>query len=163
MECPRENGSSAELMVAYTAGVLEASAQIAFERHMAVCEACRQMAAEQKAVWDALDAWRPAPISADFNTKLYQRISQDAAVAWWQRPFRLNWSWALRPAVPVAAACAALMIAFLVKEPLTTHQTAVSVEQKVSIEQVERALDDMDMLKQMSLTAPAEGQSTEQI
>ena len=163
MECPRENGSSVELMVAYTAGMLEASTQIEFERHMAACEGCRKLAAEQKAVWDALDAWTPAPISADFNAKLYQRISEEAAIAWWRRPFRLNWSWALRPALPVAAACAAIMIAFLI-EPLSTHHSQTPMpQQKVSIEQVERALDDMDMLKQMSLTTPAEGKATERI
>jgi len=163
MQCPRENGSSAELMMAYTAGALEPSAQIELERHMVACEDCRKMAAQQKAVWDALDAWRPAAIPADFNDKLYQRIAEEAAVAWWQRPLRFNWAWGLRQALPVAAACAAIMVAFLVKEPLPAHLSPVPAEQKVSIEQVERALDDMDMLKQMSLTAPAEGPATERI
>jgi anti-sigma factor RsiW len=150
-------------MMAYTAGALEPSVQIEFERHMAGCEGCRKIAAEQRAVWDALDAWKPVTISADFNDKLYKRISEEAAVAWWQRPLRFNWSWGLRPALPVAAACAAIMVAFLVKEPLPAHRSPVPAEHKVSIEQVERALDDMDMLKQMSLTAPAEGHSTERI
>ena len=163
MQCPRENGSSAELLIAYAAGALEASAQIEFERHMAVCDGCRNLAAEQKAVWDALDDWRPAPVSADFNQKLYERISQEAAIRWWERPFHLDFLWAFRPAVPVAAACAAVMAVFLIMQPLTTHPTPAPAEQKVSIEQVERALDDMDMLKQMSLTAPVEGQATERI
>ena len=163
MQCPRENGSSAELMMAYTAGALEPSAQIELERHMVSCEGCRAMAAEQKAVWDALDAWRPATISADFNDKLYQRISEEGAVAWWQRPFRFNWSWGLRPALPVAAACAAIMVAFLVQEPTPAHRSPLPVEKKISIEQVERALDDMDMLKQVTVSAPAEGHASERI
>lgn len=158
MQCPRENGSSAELMIAYTAGALEPSAQIEFERHLAVCQECREKALEQKAVWDALDDWKPAAISSDFNARLYRRIAQEESVAWWQRPFRFSGSWGLRPVLPVAAACAAIMVAFLVKEPVPAHPSQVPVEQKVSIEQVERALDDMDMLRQMSLTpAPAEG------
>jgi anti-sigma factor RsiW len=163
MECPRENGTSVELMMAYTAGTLEPEAQIALDRHMSVCQDCRDMAAEQKAVWDALDAWKPAPVSADFNARLYQKISEAEVAPWWQRLFRINWSWVLRPAVPVAAACATLVIAFLVKAPAVTHSSPVSSQQKVSIEQVERALDDMDMLKQISVPAPAEGPSTERI
>ena len=163
MQCPGENGSSAELMMAYTAGALEPTAQIELERHMVTCESCRQIAAEQKAVWDALDTWRPEAISPDFNDRLYQRISEEAAVAWWQRPFRFNWARGLRPALPVAAACAAIMVAFVVKEPVRTHRMPAPAEQKISIEQVERALDDMDMLKQMSLTAPAEGPAGERI
>jgi anti-sigma factor RsiW len=163
MECPRENGTSVELMMAYTAGTLEPEAQIALDRHMSVCQGCRGMAAQQKAVWDALDEWKPAPVSADFNARLYQKISERETAPWWQRLFRIEWSWVLRPAVPVAAACATLMIAFLVKAPAVTHNSPVSSQQKVSIEQVERALDDMDMLKQISVPAPAEGPSAERI
>ena len=146
--------------MAYTAGALEPSVQIELERHMVGCEDCRRIAAEQKAVWDALDAWRPATISADFNDRLYRRISEQGAAAWWLRPLRFNWG--LRPALPVAAACAAIMVAFLVKEPPRAHRP-LAAAQKVSIEQVENALDDVDMLKQMSLTVPVEGHATEPI
>lgn len=162
MQCPRENGSGVESIVAYTAGLLEASEQIEFERHMAVCEGCRRMAVEQKAVWDALDVWKPAPISPDFNQKLYQRIAEDAKTPWWRRAFHLDWSWALRPALPVAAACAAIVVAFVV-EPAAKHHAITPVQQKISIDQVERALDDMDMLKQMSLTTPVEAPATKRI
>jgi anti-sigma factor RsiW len=151
-------------MMAYTAGALEPSTQIELERHIDLCERCRSMAAEQKAVWDALDAWRPASISADFNERLYQRIYAEEKVAWWRRPLRVDWSWMFRPAMPVAAACAAIMIAFLVRGPVPAHHSPVPVEQKqISIEQVERALDDMDMLKQISLSAPAQAHASERI
>src|SRR5712691_4497096 len=137
MECPRQNGTSVELVMAYTAGTLEPEKQIALDRHMSVCPGCRDMVAGQRAVWEALDAWKPAPVSADFNARLYQRISEEAAVAWWRRLFRVNWSWVVRPAVPVAAACAALAIAFLVRGPAAPAGSAVAAQQKVSIEQVE--------------------------
>ena len=163
MECPRQNGTSVELVMAYTAGTLEPEKQIALDRHMSVCPGCRDMVAEQRAVWEALDAWKPASISTDFNARLYQRISEEAAVAWWQRLFRVNWPSIFRPAVPVAAACAVLVIAFLVKSPAVRQSSPIATQQKVSIEQVERALDDMDMLKQINLPAPAAGQSTERI
>jgi anti-sigma factor RsiW len=163
MQCPRLNGRSAELMMAYTAGTLEPEVQIELERHLSGCEDCGAMAAQQKAVWEALDDWRPATVSADFNDRLYQRIAADDAASWWRRAFAIDWSWMFRPAVPVAGACAALMIAFLLKEPVAPHHSTAPLAQKVSIEQVERALDDMDMLKQMSVTVPAEGQTTDRI
>jgi anti-sigma factor RsiW len=162
MECPRQNGTSVELVMAYTAGTLEPERQIAMDRHMSECAGCRDMVAEQRAVWEALDAWKPAPISVDFNARLYQRISEEAAVAWWQRLFRVNWSSIFRPAVPVAAACAVLAIAFLVKSTAVTPSSPIATH-KVSIEQVERALDDMDMLKQIAVPSPAAGKSTERI
>jgi anti-sigma factor RsiW len=163
MQCPRLNGRGAELMMAYTAGTLEPEVQIELERHVSSCEGCREMAAQQKAVWEALDDWRPAPVSADFNDRLYQRIAAEEAAGWWRRPFQMDWSWMFRPAVPVAGACAALMIAFLLKEPVAPRHSTTPLQHKVTIEQVERALDDMDMLKQMSVTGPAEGQATERI
>jgi len=163
MECLRKNGKSDELVMAYTAGTLEPETQIAMERHMSECQDCRDVAARQRAVWEALDEWKPEPVSPDFNARLFQRISEDAAVAWWRRPFRYNWSWLFRPAVPVAAACAALILAFLINPSTPKHQTPVSPQQGVSIEQVERALDDMDMLKQITVASPAESKAAERI
>ena len=55
------------------------------------------------------------------------------------------------------------MIAFLLKDPVAPRHSTAPLQHKVTIEQVERALDDMDMLKQMSVTGPAEGQATERI
>lgn len=156
MECPRDRD---ERILAYTAGTLEPGAQIEFERHLAECEACRSLAADQRAVWESLDCWKPAPVSPDFNARLYRAIGEEAKLPWWQRLARTDWRWVFRPAMPVAAACAALAIGFLIKQPIATHYAPAS-DQKVSIEQVERALDDMDMMKQMSLTAPPAGQDT---
>ena len=163
MECLRKNGKGDELVMAYTAGTLEPETQIAMERHMSQCQDCREMTARPQAVWAALDDWKPAPVSPDFNARLFQRISEDAAVAWWRRPFRYHWSWLFRPAVPVAAACAALVLAFLINPSAPKHEAPTSSQQGVSIEQVERALDDMDLLKQISAPAPAEGKSAERI
>ena len=163
MQCLRKNGKGDELVMAFTAGTLEPEAQIALERHLPECEECRTLVAQQKAVWDAMDEWKPVPVSPDFNSRLMQRISEDAAVAWWRRPLRFNWSWLFRPAIPVAAACAALVLAFLINPSAPKHESPVSPQQGVSIEQVERALDDMDMLKQISAPTPAESKAAERI
>ena len=163
MECPLKSGKAFELMMSYTAGTLEPEKQIELERHLPICEECRKAAAAQKAMWEALDVWRPAAISDDFGARLYQRIAEEEASPAWRMLFRMPWGSLFRPAVPVAAACGALMIAFIVKDPLIRHHSSSTVQQKISIEQVERALDDMDMLKQLSAPAPAEGQASERI
>jgi hypothetical protein len=58
--------------------------------------------------------------------------------------------------MPVAAACAVLIVAFLVKDsgPFVTPQQ--QAQPKLQIEQVESALDDMDMLKQVGVEAAIE-------
>ncbi len=163
MECPQKSGHGSALFLSYTAGTLEPAKQIELERHLPICEACRKTAADQKAVWDDLDAWRPAAISEDFNARLYRRISEEDAAPAWRKLLRLPWGSLVRPAVPIAAACAALAVAFLVKDPLMRHNSPSTLPQKISIEQVERALDDMDMLKQLSAPAPAEAHASERI
>ncbi len=163
MQCPKENGNAAELMIAYVAEALEPATQIALERHIAVCADCRDMAARQKTVWDALDHWKPAPISPDFDEKLYHRIAQEEQQGWWRCLASANWSWALRPAMPVAAACAALIVAFLIRGPLSDRDAAPQVQPQVSIEQVERALDDVDLLKQLTPASPVEESAGERI
>jgi len=50
--------------------------------------------------------------------------------------------------MPVAAACAVLIVAFLVKNAGLSSGAQQPGQPQLQIEQVERALDDMDMLKQ---------------
>jgi anti-sigma factor RsiW len=162
MECPLENSSGAELMVAYGAGALSPETEAALETHLAVCVKCREMAAAQKAVWSALDVWTPVPVSANFDQQLYQRIAAEERGAWWRRLFRANWSW--RPAMPVAAACAVLIAAFLLKSPAPKEQPQSENPPKLQIEQVEHALDDIDMLKQLGVESVSDkARSSEQM
>jgi anti-sigma factor RsiW len=164
MECPRQN---TEAILAYTAGTLEPAAQIDLERHLLTCERCRTIAAQQKELWHALEVWKPEPVSVDFDEKLRVRITEDAQTTWWQRLVRYQWSWTLRPAIPVAAASAAILVGFLIRPSLTPADKVDASYRggvKVSIEQVERALDDMDMLKQMGLaSAPSDQQVKQKI
>jgi len=151
MECPRHK---AELILSYAAGTLDPSAQIEFERHLATCESCRQLLMRQQTVWDALDGWRAAPISSNFSETLFERIAEHEKATWWRRIVEYRWSRMWRPAMPIAAASAAILIAFLVNDPVQTPNFGGSSEPAVSMEQVERALDDMDILKPLS-TSPA--------
>ncbi len=157
MLCPQQNERGAEVLIGYSAGTLQPQAQLEFERHLSVCEKCRDLEAEQQAVWETLGEWRPTPVAAQqFDKRLYARIAREAALPWWRRALRANPSFAFRSIVPVAAACTALAVTFLVKEPAMRYSVQNNDRQKVSIEQVERALDDMDMLKQMSFAASSE-------
>jgi anti-sigma factor RsiW len=146
MECPNKKGNDIELIVAYAAGTLDPANETEFERHLESCASCRELAAAQRAVWSALDALPPLPVSSNFDARLYQRIAEEQHSPWWQRLFRADWSW--RPAMPVAAACAVLVFAFLVKNSGPSITPQQQVQPQLQIEQVERALDDMDMLKQ---------------
>ena len=161
MECPIKHGEGAELMIAYGAGTLAPETELALERHIQVCAKCREIAQAQKEVWSSLDTWTPAPVSPTFDERLYQRIAAEEQSKWWRRLFHANWSW--RPAMPVAAACAALVAVFLLKGPAGDQQIPSQTPPKPQIEQVERALDDMEMLKQLSVAVPEPASSPEKI
>ena len=164
MECPK-NGDSAELIIAYTAGTLDAGTAAVFERHLESCASCRQMALEQRVVWSALDEFPPVQVSNTFDAKLYKRIAAEQQSAVWLRDWPQRWLRAerpWRPAMPVAAVCVMLIVAFFVKNSGTVSAPPEQTQPKLQIEQVERALDDMEMLKQAGVeftlekTAPRE-------
>jgi hypothetical protein len=146
MECPQKAGDGGDLMIAYAARRLCPTDEAALEHHLEMCPSCRELAATQRVVWSALDELTPLPVSSNFDAKLYQRIVDDRQDAWWQRLFQVHWSW--RPAMPVVAASGILIVAFMVKNLQPSITSAPQPPPKFQIEQVERALDDMDMLKQ---------------
>jgi anti-sigma factor RsiW len=149
MGCPTEDDEGEELILAYGARTLAPEQQIELERHLGTCASCREKAEAQRAVWAALDAWTPTVVSPNFDDRLFRRIASEEQSAWWQRLFAGNWSW--RPAVPVTVASAALIAAFLLKSPLLRTEPQSDAQPKLQIEQVEHALDDMDMLKQLGV------------
>lgn len=159
--CPLKIGNAAELVLAYGARTLAPDRAAAFERHMLSCAGCRELAAAQQAVWSALDAWTPEPVSSNFDEKLYRRIVAEEQSPWWRRLFRANWS--LRPAMPVAAGCGVLIAAFLLRGPQPNPAPQSPSPPKLGIEQVERALDDIDMLKQLGVESLSPVRSQEKI
>jgi len=148
MNCIIENGANAELLLAYCARKLDAETTAILERHMEICPACREFAGNQRAVWAALDGWEAAPVSADFDRRLYQRIEQE--VSWWDlliRPFRPMF---VQQGLPImAAACVMLMAVGLMRQPSvlqTVPQNESAQLESVQPEQVEHALETMQML-----------------
>lgn len=158
MECPIQSNGRMDDLVAYGARNLPVADEARLERHLADCAECRAVAEAQRSVWSALDAWEPRAISPDFDAKLYARIADDEKRPWWNRLFADGWSW--KPAMPVAAACAALIAAVLIRGPVVdfsrdASKPAMSQQNAVDLEQVERALDDIDMLSQLGVVPPA--------
>jgi anti-sigma factor RsiW len=130
MKCPLQFEESSELIVGYGARTLDPDTAIAFERHVGCCEACREAAALQRAVWTALDEWHALPVSTDFDQRLSARIADTKT--------RARWRWRLL--LPISA-CVALCAVLLVRQPAAAPPPP--------IQQVQHALDDMDLLNQI--------------
>ena len=155
MFCPIQSKDNAEVLLAYTNRALDPDTMAVLERHMESCAECRRVAETQRAVWAALDAWDAMPVSSEFDSRLYRRIEEEEHKGWWRKVFRpmppLSW----KPAVPVAAACMTLLAIFLLRAPDPTNCTpAGRTEAALDAEQVERSLEDLEMLQ--VLTKPAQ-------
>ncbi len=164
MTCSMENRE--ERLLDYVAGSLNAPDAALLEKHLEICPACHEFVKGQRFVWDALDLFDPAPVSAAFDHRLHEQIAQ---TSWWDRlvasvstPFRTPSL--IRQGLPLAAAAALLVAAVIVWErpaPVPTPRpAALSAEgETLQPEQVERALDDMEMLREFNhlvVTQPAQ-------
>ena len=157
MNCPIESRNP-EMLVAYAAGELDLETARAVEQHLDGCANCRAKAADQAAVWNALDAWEAPPVSPDFNRRLYGRIEQGVPISWWERLTRPFRPMPLRQALPLAATAALLLMAGVILQhsgPLAP--AAVPPSQTVRADQVESTLDDLDLLRQFGAANSAEG------
>jgi len=161
MGCPIEDAGD-ELIIAYGARTLGPEQQREVEQHLEICTRCRDLAEAQRAVWSALETWPTAVVSENFDERLYRRIAEERQNSGWR-----SWlpaAWSVRPAVPVGVACAALIAAFLLNDPTLRPRSQSSNQPKLEIEQVEHALDDMDMLTQLGVeSAPDKAAILEKI
>lgn len=151
MVCSLQNKKGEQILLDYCAHTLEPAQAIEFEKHMESCADCRRVVEAQSEVWQLLDRWRPAPLPADFDARLYARIAQEAATPVWRQWLRRMFQPAVpvsiwKPAVPIAAACALLVFGFLVRTPVVTEPSQHIRAEKVDIEQVETTLEDLDLL-----------------
>jgi hypothetical protein len=158
MNCPLETRENAQLLLDYCTRKLEPESLSVLERHIAVCTACRRFASGQRAVWQALDTWEAAPVSSDFDRRLYRRI--EARVSWWDLLLRPFTTVTLRRGLSAAAmTCLLLVAGILLERPAVSPATApsdVAQVDSVQPEQVERALDAMEMLNEFSRHVRAE-------
>jgi hypothetical protein len=114
---------------------------------MQVCPECAQFRDSQTALWNALDEWDSSPVARSFDEDLAGRIALTGRDPLWMRAgaWIAEVSWA--PAVPALAAAALWVFLF---RPAPPPQTA-SVPDALEVEQVERVLEDLDMLRQLPL------------
>ena len=152
MNCPLETTETANVLLDYCARKLSAEDTAVFERHAELCPACRQFADEQRAVWNALDSWEPAPVSPGFDARLYRRL--ETGDTWRERL-----SAAFRPVLAhrgilaAAAACLLLVTGVLIErsgKPVPVPATPDSALVEVQAEQLEKALDAMDVLSEFN-------------
>jgi Putative zinc-finger len=159
MKCPLETAETAELLLEYCARTMSPESTAILERHIALCPACRNFAEGQRAVWEALDSWEATPVSADFDRHLYSRIENDQS--WRERMWRV-----LRPlfayrGIPAAATACLLVTAGVVMLDRSDGPVAPPVNPQAAVmdvqaEQVETALDAMDMLSEFNRKANPE-------
>jgi len=153
MNCPIVEEKT-ELLVAYTAGELDADTARELREHLADCEACQAMAVDQAAVWKALDAWEAPPVSADFDQRLYRRIEEGAPLSWWDRLTRAFRAMPLMQVVPLTVSAALLLTVGLLLEYPVPHAPVRRSAEFVHANQVEKTLDDLDLLGQFNTTEP---------
>jgi anti-sigma factor RsiW len=154
MDCPIKTQQNKESLLDYSAGRLDRPQAGMVEEHVETCAECARFLAEQRAVWEALGAWEPAEISTDFNRRLYRKIDQ-AKPAFWLN--RLLW----RPLVPLAAACLLIAASVALHTPTATvvPENSQAHAESVEPEQVERTLDDLQMLRELALTPSSEAKT----
>jgi anti-sigma factor RsiW len=156
MDCPIKTQENREWLLEYSAGRLDRARTAMIEQHVEACPACARFVEEQRVVWAALGRWESPELSADFDRRLYQRIDQAQPSSRLRRWFQPLW----RPMVPVAATCLLIVAGVMLHTPTASVNPVHSVE-SVEPEQVERTLDDLQMLRELSM-APAQEANTSQ-
>lgn len=162
MTCPlqTDNANNADVLLDYCARSLDAERKAMLEKHMESCADCREMARAQSQVWSAMDLFDAEPVSIDFDRKLYARIAEMDRVPAWERfwtPVReyLQGQPGWKPVLSVAAASAVFFVVIAVQnggEPQVTEVPAAVID----VEQAERALEDIEMLRLFDASVPSD-------
>jgi anti-sigma factor RsiW len=150
MECLIQAKSGAQTLLDYCSGALGPAAAAEVERHAEVCDGCRRMVDAQRQVWESLDQWTAPAVSQDFNTRLYARIARENEAPRWRQWIRRITQpvlpYALWKPAALAAAGAVLAVGFLVHVPRPVATTPQMSTDRVDIQQVANALEELDVL-----------------
>jgi hypothetical protein len=155
MRCPVQDGHP-ELWLEYCARTLDPGTAALLSHHMDSCRDCRRLAEAQQFVWSALDSWKPPRISRSFDDVLFTTIAADQITRQRNRRFGDVRNW--RPALPIAVACGLMTLMFLLPRSREVQQGPVLLneathEDVIDAEQLDRAVEDMEMLRQFSTVA----------
>jgi anti-sigma factor RsiW len=165
MSCLMKSEEHAGRLLGYCAGELNAEAAGEVELHLKSCPECAAAVSAQAAVWKALDSWQPAPVSPDFDRRLFARIESEQAAPWWER----GWERAgaaineflrpmfAQPAFPLSVAVIVIAAGFVLDHPAKVASpgsgpVAAHVS-SIELDQVEASLEDMEMLHQFDATS----------
>jgi anti-sigma factor RsiW len=154
MHCPLLAGETQEVLLDYAAGRLDRGRSASLEKHAESCPACAAWLAGQAALWSALDEWTPEPVSLDFNRQVWRRIEAAAAAPWYTRVADMFRFGGWKPAIPLAAAMLVVAAGFLLDHQGTGPAVpaggagASGGSSLMEVDQVERSLDDIQLLKQ---------------
>jgi len=146
MNCLRNDLSGAEILMDYCAGKLDAIRCAEWEAHFQECAACRERVDAHRMVWEALDEWRPVQVSPDFDARLYGRIAAEAGRPWWRQVLA-------KPLVPILAAAAMLALVVVRMPEMRSTPALPQSPTAIDLQQVQQALDDMDMLTPVGQTS----------
>lgn len=160
MNCILKPAEQEELLLDYCSGRLAPDAAAAYARHIATCEHCNAMVELHQTLDDTLDDFAAPAASPNFDSQLFARIRAEQPSrpqAWWREWFTLELGW--KPMVPVALAALVLGVVLLrPTDPAITAQHSDTIRAE-EIEQVERALDDMEALQAIHQAATQENES----
>jgi hypothetical protein len=147
--CPLQEGEEAAILLDYCARRLDPEQARILERHMGVCPRCRAMAEEQRRLWKALDDWEAEPPAVGFDRSLSEQAEfLEGKERWRRRLGSLMDGVSWKPALPAAAAFA--LWVFLASPGPAPK---VPVTEQPEAQQLEVALEDLDMLEQFNLHA----------
>ena len=161
MDCPIKTQGNTDWLLDYAAGRLRGEYAAQFAQHVETCGDCARFVGAQQVVWNALDQWDPEAVSMDFDRRLYRSIEEARPSSGLPRMLRrlfrpLQPLW--RPVVPLAAACLLIVAGVMLHTPQAVIAPADGTArmEKIEPEQVERTLDDMQMLRELAGT-PEQG------
>lgn len=155
--CPTD-----DTLLDYIAGSLNRTQAALFDAHADQCARCAALRISQAAVWQSLDEWKPVPVSADFNRELWRRIDADERRLSWTRELAavLQFGFWKRLA-PLAVAIALIVTAFMFDHSgkqggtVQTNSPASIVITASEADQLDRALDDIQLLHEVDASAAA--------
>ena len=158
MKCPIESHDNAELLLAFCARKLDYETTAILQRHIEICPSCKNFYEAQRLLWDALDSWEATEVSTDFDRRLYRRIEAEPLTLW-NRMGRFVSERFTHQAIPLTAAAGLVLTAGLILQnsrPTSAPASETATRIEAVTEQVERTVEDLELLRQFDSVAVVE-------
>ena len=155
MTCFAKNDNGTEILLDYCSSTATPEIAAAVEAHAQTCAECRELIAAQRSVFESLDRFEAAEVSADFDQRLYARISEQEKQPFWEGWFNGIALW--KPALAGGLACAALALVLVMpgmREVPHADSAKQSRIEHVDMDQVEQGLEDLDLLAPQPAAGP---------